>query len=1057
MYLSSLEVSGFKSHENVVINNLHSHLNCISGPNGSGKSNILDAICFALGDDYNNLRVSKYTDLFSRRLLDGNKEINITLHLSNNRPLVAAFPLKSYSLSVKLTPSSPSRTYKLNGKTLTSSQLKRFLSLNKIDVSSALMVVRQSTITSLCMDKTNLLAQYISVASGAAAFSNSMISAETEIEKSLVHVNEIKSHISLLENLLQGEQRQRECLEQKAQLIIKLEEQKNLLNVLNLNELNSKAIELASQCSNIDTEISNLVNELTSNEASFDNLSTQIPSLQATIEDLESSLELLGNDNLKQQQSLSCAEAKLTSLQNQKSKHIKEWNEVSSRIFTISNKIDEISSSIITKQSHLESVTGRLSALNVEENTSNAIDELKRNRLISDYQTRLTQIDFEISEISEQLEQAAHEGQVVSSLEEERKRLMDNMTEEQLFECINQQQLVVNGLGNAESIQPVTSVTMPCGINYGYGTVGSLLQSTVFGEYSTVVNRLLGGVLEVIVADTYDEASKIIESSGLRNVRLWALERINKTATSSFEKLPQNLRQCCLLPTEVVKFLDPKFNPLFNMICSNTVIALNDSFVSDLLTYNFKVITLDGLVHTNSSVSCVVQSNNNNRVEKYIENVQMYKAFREIESKRRQDAEHYSQAVKKLHQLQNIKVSVEKINSKLTSMIRFHDIASIDQQLKMLNQERDCKLEQLQLLTQNQNSSMNQLMDALKAEEKQLNLEIGQLQSQLISNTNTLNSLREKTNQTEVFEEMIADVTLNIEELTRRICIITSQQHETREQLTALKLKSESIRTTLRNTETLLVTLRQQLSEQKKARKELQQKKQGIDKILEKSTLQSLATTDLTVDQVQETINQIEKKIDALNSINEEVLNIPPAEVATKKALLDSFYNQLELINTSIDKLKDGIATYKRLISKANQSIISAVESHMIGVLDLMLPAKKFRIIVDDYLNLKKVNIEVSNGSDQVYQDVTSLSGGQKTIVSACFLLSLAKASGCGIYLLDEIDAALDETHQLKLGQLIAKELVNTQVLCVSHSTIFQKFFPHHVSIQMTDTGSKVL
>jgi chromosome segregation ATPase len=40
---------------------------------------------------------------------------------------------------------------------------------------------------------------------------------------------------------------------------------------------------------------------------------------------------------------------------------------------------------------------------------------------------------------------------------------------------------------------------------------------------------------------------------------------------------------------------------------------------------------------------------------------------------------------------------------------------------------------------------------------------------------------------------------------------------------------------------------------------------------------------------------------------------------------------------------------------------------------------------------------------------VDELSGGQKTLLSICFILSVAKIKGHGFYLLDECDAALDE------------------------------------------------
>ena len=50
--------------------------------------------------------------------------------------------------------------------------------------------------------------------------------------------------------------------------------------------------------------------------------------------------------------------------------------------------------------------------------------------------------------------------------------------------------------------------------------------------------------------------------------------------------------------------------------------------------------------------------------------------------------------------------------------------------------------------------------------------------------------------------------------------------------------------------------------------------------------------------------------------------------------------------------------------------------------------------------------------------DLASLSGGQRTLVSLALLLSAARAAGaagggCGLFILDEADAALDEHNQV--------------------------------------------
>lgn len=59
MYLTHLNVNGFKSFAHPVTIEFASGLNVIVGPNGSGKSNIIDALRWVLGDNFREMRVSQ--------------------------------------------------------------------------------------------------------------------------------------------------------------------------------------------------------------------------------------------------------------------------------------------------------------------------------------------------------------------------------------------------------------------------------------------------------------------------------------------------------------------------------------------------------------------------------------------------------------------------------------------------------------------------------------------------------------------------------------------------------------------------------------------------------------------------------------------------------------------------------------------------------------------------------------------------------------------------------------------------------------------------------------
>jgi structural maintenance of chromosome 3 (chondroitin sulfate proteoglycan 6) len=84
------------------------------------------------------------------------------------------------------------------------------------------------------------------------------------------------------------------------------------------------------------------------------------------------------------------------------------------------------------------------------------------------------------------------------------------------------------------------------------------------------------------------------------------------------------------------------------------------------------------------------------------------------------------------------------------------------------------------------------------------------------------------------------------------------------------------------------------------------------------------------------------------------------------------------------------------------------------------------------------VGFEVSFGGNdnEVVSDISQLSGGQKSIVAICFILSVQRCDPVPFYVFDEIDAALDDAHRDRVISYMA-EREDVQFVC----TTFRKEF----------------
>ena len=77
------------------------------------------------------------------------------------------------------------------------------------------------------------------------------------------------------------------------------------------------------------------------------------------------------------------------------------------------------------------------------------------------------------------------------------------------------------------------------------------------------------------------------------------------------------------------------------------------------------------------------------------------------------------------------------------------------------------------------------------------------------------------------------------------------------------------------------------------------------------------------------------------------------------------------------------------------------------------------------------IMIKVAKGK---YLDITSLSGGEKTLVALSLIFAIQEFNPYAFYILDEIDAALDKRNSELLSNLLKKYIKTGQYIIISHN-----------------------
>jgi len=102
------------------------------------------------------------------------------------------------------------------------------------------------------------------------------------------------------------------------------------------------------------------------------------------------------------------------------------------------------------------------------------------------------------------------------------------------------------------------------------------------------------------------------------------------------------------------------------------------------------------------------------------------------------------------------------------------------------------------------------------------------------------------------------------------------------------------------------------------------------------------------------------------------------------------------------------------------------------------------------------VTIIVKTGHGK-YFDVTSLSGGEQTIVALSLIFGIQELNPYAFYVLDEIDAALDKRNSERLAGLLKKYMEKGQYIVISHNDEIITNASNLYGISMHDGISKVI
>ncbi|AIS52552.1 chromosome partition protein Smc [Thermoanaerobacter kivui] len=626
------------------------------------------------------------------------------------------------------------------------------------------------------------------------------------------------------------------------------------------------------------------------------------------------------------------------------------------------------------------------------------------------------------------------------------------------------------------------------------GVVGELLE--VESIYSTAIEVALGFSVQNIVIRYSNQVGKLIEvlkQKNLGRATFLPLDLVQGKKLSKEESKILNEKGVIGVACDVIKY-DSSLDDIFKFLLGRVIVVdtiENAINLSKKYNQSYKIVTLEGEVInpggaiTGGSLKPKVQSifrrkeeiNNLKReivtleqgikeLTEAIEKIAKDKTF--IEGQIRVIEQEISDINYKINQEKQREWSLKREIENLLSQVESYNIEikqikeniynyqeEISKYLKELTSLENRK-EEINALIEGFKETNNENVEILQALEKEittLKIEIARTEQKL---QNEVHNLKEKQQELGREKSNIEDKEKNINDIEALKKTLLSDEEKFEIQIEELQKEIEKIQTEISQLEEELsgnnkelevykekfLILQQEYSDIKEMTHNIEinmQKYQiEIDNIktrlweeyeltLEKA-LQEAEYKEISY--LKERANYLSKAIKDLGNVNVEAIE----EYKEVKERYDFLKSQMEDIIKARETLISVIEETNKIIKTKFKDGFELIQLQFKETFKRLFGGGHAELILTDENNLLETGIEIkAQPPGKKLQNLSLLSGGEKALVAISLLFAMILIRPTPFCILDEIDAALDDTNVERFAQFLKELSKDTQFIVVTH------------------------
>ena len=326
----------------------------------------------------------------------------------------------------------------------------------------------------------------------------------------------------------------------------------------------------------------------------------------------------------------------------------------------------------------------------------------------------------------------------------------------------------------------------------------------------------------------------------------------------------------------------------------------------------------------------------------------------------------------------------------------------------------------------------------------------------------------------EVVED-IRNLEIQINELQNKKTLLEESINSTKTEQNTLNLKVTDLKTYLEEKYTELRQVEQKSQELKLKENEYQIRISNLeDRIredyhlelsaidtetgeinLELSTLQAEKSDEPqpTIDfweAVSKEIEELQGKIERLGNVNLDAIK-EQGELESRESFL---INQKEDLGKAQDALQNLIKRINSTSRELFEKAFNDIRQNFQIMFRKLFGGGKVDLIMEENVDILEAGIEiVAQPPNKDLRSITLLSGGEKVMTTVALLFAAFQAKPSPFCILDEVDAALDESNINRFIHVVKEFIHNTQFLIITHNKVTMSIANVLYGITMQEPG----